>query len=152
MCCLNEFTTLHRYRQMQHLSVTPILMFHTVAMSLCPYSSLFHEPTFQVQTYQAEENRDINRSRVSGESSRELNRCSRINRCIRAFPSSSSCDEKTRNECMPASCCGALIITICSIAPSLAGVDSLHKDLAEESKEPPLAALEEILSGLTRIF
>jgi hypothetical protein len=53
---------------------------------------------------------------------------------------------------MPASCCGALIITICSIAPSLAGVDSLHKDLAEESKEPPLAALEEILSGLTRIF
>jgi hypothetical protein len=39
--------------------------------------------------------------------------------------------------------------TACCILPSLAGVDSKHKDLAEESKEPPLA-LQEILSGLTQ--
>ena len=87
-------------------------MFQTVAMSLCPYSSLFHEPIFQVQIYQAEEDRDINRSRVSGESSRELNRCRRINRSIRAFSSSTSCDEQTCNKCLPASCCGALISTV----------------------------------------
>ena len=125
-------------------------MFHTVAMSLCPYSSLFHEPIFRVQMYQGSEDRDINRSGVSGESSREPNRCRRINRSIRAFPS--SCDEQTCNECMPASCCGAIMSTACSTAccilPSLAGVDAMHKDLAEESKEPPLALEELLLSGL----
>ncbi len=97
---------------MRYLSITPILMFHTVAMSFGPYSSLFHEQTFQVQMYQAEEDRDNHRSRVSGESSRELNRCRRINRSIRALSSSTSCDEQTRNKCMPASCCCALISTV----------------------------------------
>ena len=142
-----------------------ILMFH------------FHEPIIQVQIYQAEDVQDINRSGVSGESSREPNRCRRISRFIRVF-SSASCDELLRDKCMPASCWGALISTLhqyvvsetssqygkiesshtriapncstaCCILPSLAGVDSMHKDLAEESKEPPLS-LQEVLSGLTQ--
>ena len=118
---------------MRHLSVTPILMLHTVAMSLCPCSSLFHEPIFQVQMYQAGEDRDINRSMVSGKSIRELNRCRRINRSIRAFPSSASCDEQTRNNCMRASCCCALISTL---HPHLASDNSSQLEKIEGSHIP----------------
>jgi hypothetical protein len=75
----------------------PILTFHRGKESLCPDSSLFHQPIFQVQMYQAEEDRRIN---ASGESSREPNRCRRINRSIRAIPSSEYCDELLSDKCM----------------------------------------------------